>query len=112
MPLVVKSFDKYALRYYGGKPLQSVEVGADIDCYSGAARVGSIRFFGNGGSGTAPSQVLADGTLAIYYQMGHFNDVITFLRYEKPLSLVVNSDTGFGYVNTGALETVGEQEAV
>jgi hypothetical protein len=109
--LVTKSFDRYLLTYVGGTSLQGGEPGADINCYQANSRVGLLRFFRDGATMPA-NKVLSDGSLALYYEMSRFNDVITTLRFEKPLMLVVNSDTGFGYICSATLEPVGEQEGV
>lgn len=107
MPMVTTEMDHYAVMYIGGTSLVSREAGARIDCFKGTARVATISFFGDGFN--VPNQVLPDGTLALYYEMSRFGDVIDTIRYEKPLALAINSDTGFGYITT-TREPVGEQE--
>jgi hypothetical protein len=109
--VVAKPFDRYVLQYYGGTSLQDREPGADIHCYSAATFVGSIRFFRD--DATTPANSLgSDGTINLYYEMSRYNDVITTLRYEKPLQLVVNTASGFGYIGSKEMEPTGEQEAV
>jgi hypothetical protein len=110
MPLVTKNFDRYSVHYYGGGSLQGGQPGADIACYLGAVRVALIRFFRD--PAVMPiNQVHSDGTLGLYYEMSRFQDVAAMVRYEKPLYLAVNTDTGFGYLAT-TQEPVGEQEGV
>lgn len=111
MPLVARNFDTYSVTYIGGRSLQSGEPGADVNCYLGSVRVGLIRFFRDTAT-TPANQLNRDGTLGLYYEMSRFGDVITLLRYEKPLFLAVNTDNGFGYVATSTLEPTGEQEGV
>ena len=41
--------------------------------------------------------------------MSRFDDVITILRYEKPLYLLMTRDL-IGWIGTSDLEPVGEQE--
>jgi hypothetical protein len=109
--VVAKAFDRYVIQYYGGTSLQNREAGADINCYNAGTFVGSIRFFRD--DATMPANSLAtDGTINLYYGISRYNDVITTLRYEKPLQLVVNSTTGFGYIGCREMEPTGEQEAV
>ena len=81
-----------------------------LRCYNAAGRVGGISFFADNLI-FQPNQVLPDGTLSLTYEMSRFDDVINTLRYEKPLILAVNPDTGFGYLGNAELEPVGEQEA-
>jgi hypothetical protein len=107
--VVSKPFDNYSLHYYGGVTLQNNGPGADIDCFAGTTRIGSIRFFKDDVIMPA-NAVGSDGTVVLYYEMSRYNDVVTTLRYEKPLHLVVNPATGFGYVGSGEMEPVGEEE--
>ena len=105
------AFDRYTIHYIAGKALQSKEPGADISCYSGNNLVGLIRFFSD--STIIPeNQRSADGTISLYYEMSRFNDVVTLLRYEKPLFLFITTGTKYGYIGCGQLEPVGEQEGV
>ncbi len=111
MPLVTKKFDKYLFNYIGGTSLQNGEAGALIDCYDAKTRVARLTFFRDGVNLPA-NQLLPDGTLALYYQMSRYNDVVSTLRYEKPLMLAVNTANGFGYIGSAQPEAVGEQEGV
>jgi hypothetical protein len=109
--VVWKTFDKYSALYHAGRSLQNGEAGADIVCYNanGNNRVGLIRFFKDQSIMPA-NQLGSDGTITLYYEMSRYNDVVTTLRYEKPLYLAVNTKTGFGYLGCGELEPVGEEE--
>lgn len=111
MPLVTKNFDLYGFNYIGGTSLQKGEPGAVIDCFDGTTRVGSITFFRDG-LALPDNKVQSDNTLGLYYQMGRYDDVVTTLRYTKPLMLAINTDTGFGYLGAPQLEKVGQQEGV
>jgi hypothetical protein len=110
MPFVAKNIEHYTVNYIGGSALQGKMAGANIQCYNAAGRVGGISFFADNLI-FQPNQVLPDGTLSLTYEMSRFDDVINTLRYEKPLILAVNPDTGFGYLGNAELEPVGEQEA-
>jgi hypothetical protein len=111
MPVVRKDFDSYSFTYVGGPSLQSGTPGADIVCYRTNCRVGILRFFRDGVR-IPENRVLPDGTLALYFEMSRFSDVMATLRYEKPLYLAVNSDNSFGYIGPATLEPTGEQEAI
>ncbi|HMK54264.1 MAG TPA: hypothetical protein VK444_05725 [Methanobacteriaceae archaeon] len=105
------AFDRYTINYTAGKALQSKESGADIVCFNGNNFIGLLRFFSD--STIIPdNQRLSDGTIYLYYEMSRFNDVMTLIRYEKPLFLAINADTKYGYIGCGQLEPVGEQEGV
>jgi hypothetical protein len=99
MSLVVKNVDHYLMNYVGGTALQGKGAGATVDCYDANSRIGSLSFFGDTTQIPA-NQLLSDGTLSLYYEMSRFNDVINTLRFEKPLMLAVNTDTGFGYLGS------------
>jgi hypothetical protein len=79
------------------------------DNANGNNRVGLITFFKDQSIMPA-NQLGSDGTITLYYEMSRHNDVVTTLRYEKPLYLAVNTKTGFGYLGCGELEPVGEEE--
>lgn len=112
-PVVSRDFDKYHLAYKGGTALQDGTAGADINLYDSNknVRVASLTFWRDD-LNLPPNQILSDGTLFLSYQMSRFNDVITTLRYEKPLYVAVNGATGFGYIGTRMWEGTGEQEGV
>ena len=109
MPLFTKNFTQYGAQYGCGAGSIANNINASIDCYDNATRVGSIVFFGDG-SGLPKNSVNSDGTLTLYHFISRYNDVITTLRFEGPLFIAVNSDTGWGYIGQSTLEPVGEQE--
>ena len=110
MGSVTSDFDTYTLEYIGGDSLQSGTAGAMINCYKNNELVGLIQFFKD--NVIIPANQVINGQIQLHYEMNRFNDVITTLRYEKPLFLLVNTDNGFGYIGTGQTEPVGEQEGV
>jgi hypothetical protein len=53
------------------------------------------------------------GGVSIHYPIAYFNDIISLLRYEKPISLFLNdADLIGGLTSAGTGEPVGEQEGV
>ena len=100
MSNIVKRFDSYKLWYYSGHKFP-----AHIQCFDELKPSGNITFYKDGD--TAPANKRDDFT--IYYPMSRFDDVITILRYEKPLYLLMTRDL-IGWIGTSDLEPVGEQE--
>lgn len=103
------SFDSYQIEYYTPSP--TVITQAIIRCFKGSTKVGNI-FFNPNGTAIPPSTVGSDGTITFYYEISRFNDVISILRYEKPLGLRFISANTFASIYTGSNEAVGEQEGV
>lgn len=119
MPLIVKKVDRYLIDYVGGTSLQEGTAGAIITCFGatphaggiGFTPVGTITFFAD--SRVTPSnQHLPDDTIALYYEMSRFNDVVNILRYSTPLQIAVNTETSYGYLGNAQTEDVGQQEGV
>ncbi len=98
---IAKDFDQYRLQYYSGQ--------AYIECWKGPVCVGNIVFVKE--TLPLPANKFANNALAIYYPLSRFNDVVTILRYEKPLYLWFNPDNLLGCVST-TKEPIGEQERV
>lgn len=103
MPTVQKNFESYRIWYYSGHPYEAL-----VYCYQAGAYVGRIVFFKDAAS-TPPNANFASGP-SIHYPLSRFNDVITMLRYEKPLYLFLNLDNLIGIVATNDLEPTGEEE--
>jgi hypothetical protein len=100
MALKVQKFDRYELHYYAGQDyLVGESASADIQCMDDDNFVGAIFFFPEGLVG--PCLVTPEGYLLLSYDIGRFNDVITTLRTEKPLYLIVYEETGDGLIATG-----------
>jgi len=109
MPYVTKPVDTYVLYYLsssGGGPQVGVPQLAEIDCFSRqAGRSGILYFFPNGAS--LPPNANTINGIYIYYHLSQFNDVITILREEKPLTLWFNEDNKVAYVATSS-ESIGQ----
>jgi hypothetical protein len=111
MSSLTKSFDFYTIFYYARKSTDTTAYIANIACYKASASVGTILFHPDGS--TLPANTInADGTIGLHYEMKRFNDIITILRYEKPLQIWVDTGSGAGCILTDGSEPVGEQEGV
>ena len=103
MPTVQANFDSYRIWYYSGHPYEAL-----IYCYKAGAFVGRMVFFSE--SAAVPPNSNAGGTPSIHYKLSRFDDVVTILRYEKPLYLFLNLDNLIGTLATNDLEPAGEEE--
>ncbi len=110
MSMISNVFDKYTLMYLGGKT-QAADLAARISCFNAAgATVGMIQFFPD--TAIELKNQYVGGIPVLNVPLSRFNDVITTLRYEKPLRINLNTDNAFGYVSTATQEPTGEQEGV
>jgi len=83
---------------------------AIINCYDGRLDAGSIRFCSD--DVPVPSNdISASGYPTLNYPISKFNDIISILRYEKPLYLHLTRDTLIGIIATDEQEPVGEEES-
>jgi len=108
MSLVWKDFDSYQLKYVSDSGFTGNVNACEIDCFKSNAFVARICFIKAGT--TMPANAVNSGAPYVYYPLSQFGDVITTLRYEKPLSMYVDSDSHIGAITSGQ-EPVGEQEA-
>jgi hypothetical protein len=108
---VLKSFDHYALNYNAVKPTDTGKSIVEMGCYSGTTPVAWIYFYPDGA--TLPSNTVnSSGMIQLCYEIKRFNDIITIMRYEKPLTIWADSVTGGGMVSSGTTELIGQQEGV
>jgi hypothetical protein len=107
MPFVWKDFDSYQFGYVSDSGFSGTVNAAEINCFKSNVFIGRLVFIKEGKA--MPPNTLNSGFPYIYYPLSSFGDVITALRYEKPLSLYVDSDNHIGAITTGS-EPVGEQE--
>lgn len=98
------SFDFYAVNHFSEHPT----VDAQITCFSAGVIVGTLNFIKDGIA--LPANVVGPPP-TVHFPVREFNDVVTTLRYEKPLAFNFNNSSKIGTVGT-AREPVGEQEAV
>jgi len=104
MATVQKDFDSYKIWYYSSYSYESL-----IYCYQGGAYVGRMVFFSDD-TPLPPNANYSSGP-SIHYPISRFNDIVSMLRYEKPLYLFLNLDNLIGILATDALEPVGEEES-
>jgi len=104
MAVVRKDFDAYKIWYYSGHPYDAL-----IYCYRAGAYVGRIVFFRDEAS--VPPNVNYTSGPSIHYPVSRFNDIVTMLRYEKPLYLFLNLDNLIGILATSEQEPTGEEES-
>ena len=103
MNVVKKDFDSYKLWYYSGYSYEAL-----VYCYKGTSYVGRLVFFEEG-TAIPPNANYSSGP-SIHYPLSRFNDIITILRYEKPLYLFLNLTNLIGILATEENEPVGEEE--
>jgi hypothetical protein len=110
MPAIIKSFDSYKIYHFAGrKPIDGSMAAAWIPCFYNGKQVGSLSFMDN-------LQDIHDNDydndqILLFYHLGRFDEIITTLRYESPLFLMLNTDSLEGALITKELEPVGEEEA-
>jgi hypothetical protein len=102
MATIKADFDGYKIWYHSRHPYG---VEALIEFYKGKASVGQMLFFKD-----VPYDLSLAG-LSIPYPLSRFNDVITILREEKPLYLIVDTIQKWGCLATTDIEPSGEEEA-
>jgi hypothetical protein len=103
------SIDKYALYHSACGNLATNY----IVCYNAGSVQGQICFYPKGQ--VLASTVSSTGFFSLGYEIDRFHDIITTLRYEKPIYIILfwdaNNVITTGYVST-SLEPIGEQEGV
>ncbi len=100
----MEEFDSYAVFYYAYHPKGLL---AFISCILGAEKVGGIAFYDDSSPELSDPCGIENDKLMLRYPISRFNDVITILRYEKPLYLVGGPAC---CVATKDDEPIGEQE--
>jgi hypothetical protein len=105
MAIVQKSFDTYVMSCYTA-PLNQVI----FDCYKGTTNVGRIVLY-EGTNIPANANYPTSGP-SLNFPMSSLEAITGMLRYEKPLSLYLNTDNLLGYIMTSGGEPVGEQEQI
>ena len=99
-----RNFDSYRVFYNS----ESESAEALIQCFNGAQIVGQIMFYKDGSK--HPLNKTKNGIIGLYYPISRFNDIITILRYEKPLHLAFETDSRRGHIGTITSEPTGEEE--
>lgn len=106
MAVIAHAFDSYRIWYFSRHP----SFKALVNCYLGQnnASVGTIIFYD--ATQFNPENRITGGNPVLYYPFECFNDVVGVLRNEKPLTIYLTEETGFGAVTTTDREPTGELE--
>ncbi len=110
MPGVIKFFDSYKLYHFAGrKPVEGKMALVWVPCFDNGKQVGALTF-------TKTDAALAensyqDDQISLFYGLDRFDEIVTTLRYESPLFLMLNTDSLEGALITQELEPVGEEES-
>lgn len=103
-------FNEYRLKYGHTEPNDTAAL---LACYQDSALVGLIQFVKEDRDVTGHKVVREDPDAPeiplLRFSISRFDDVITTLRYEKPLFIEFDTETGYGGIRT-TLEPVGEEE--
>lgn len=79
-----------------------------VRCMQGPHFRAELHFYRDGAE-IPPSHVAPGGHLSLAFAERHVAAVLATLRYEKPLAVWLNPDTGIGGLSTSS-EPMGEQE--
>ena len=104
MGIVNTWFDSYAIEYLS----QDSSREAVISCYQGTKTVARIEFVKNGEP--LPPNFGQYQNSYLYYRLSRFQNIVSLLREEKPLQIIVNTNTGVGSISTASQEPTGEEE--
>jgi hypothetical protein len=103
-------FDEYRLKY-GHSEID--DTAAILACYRQASLVGLIQFVKEDldvlGHKAVRENADAPEIPLLRFSITRFDDIITTLRYEKPLFIEIDTETGYGGIRT-TMEPVGEEE--
>ena len=103
MDQISKPFDSYIISYVTGYPHDCV-----VTCFNGDAYAGRLIFYKP--NVELPPNVMFNDAPSLHYHTTHFDNIITLMRYEKPLMLFFVPTSKTGGVITSEREPVGEQE--
>jgi hypothetical protein len=103
-------FDEYRLKYGHS---ETDETAALLACYKNSVLVGLVQFVKEGVDASSHKLVREDADAPeiplLRFSILRFNDVITTMRYEKPLYIEFDDETLHGGIRT-TMEPVGEEE--
>jgi hypothetical protein len=104
MATETRQFYYYDTYYYNGNWCEAL-----ILCSYAGSYVGRIVFYKDDAAIPPPK---GPPWLSVHYPVSRFNDIVSMLRYERPLhlSVTVTDDVSVGSVQT-THEPVGEEEA-
>jgi hypothetical protein len=103
----IKNFDSYRTIYWSVKTLEGTDISsATIVCYDGNVRVGTLEFEDY----PLRWNSISGDEIFIHFHISRFNDIVTFIRYEKPLQLWFDDRKKRARIQNAIQEPVGEQE--
>lgn len=89
---------------------------AEINLFSGGVFTGRIVFYADGTTSITNQEFQPAGANykvpMLAYPLSRMAEILTFLRYEKPLFISLDTVSNRAYLATVERETVGEQEGV
>lgn len=102
-----KQFNSYRISYHSNNPAVSSRMTANVPLYFNNQTIGALRFVDET---PLPKNVLDPVTedFDVFYHLDRFNDIITILRYEKPLWIAIDDNLNAQIVTN--LEPIGEEE--
>ena len=110
MPSIIKAFDSYKIYHFAGRrPLEGRLAAAWIPCFNQGRQIGSMSFMAD--EAEVEENEYLNGQIKLYYHVDRFAEIVMTLRYEAPLSLMVDTDSLEGALITRELEPVGEEES-
>ncbi|MGB8646095.1 MAG: hypothetical protein WCF84_12720 [Anaerolineae bacterium] len=104
-------FDMYLLSFYSGAAAAFPVV---IQVYQVGTLAGRIAFVPDGLPLPANAVINPLGTdiPAVYFPLSRLESIVTTIRYEKPLSIFLDTASGVGIIATTQAKLVGAQEGV
>jgi len=110
MAFLQQQFDSYLIYSRSGPDGVGPWTGgyrAMVNCFKANTYVGGMRFLAE--SVPLPTNTGTASSIELHYPLSRFNDIVTILRYEKPLYLFFYTDSLVGMLSTTS-EPIGEQE--
>jgi hypothetical protein len=110
VPSIIRAFDSYKIYHFAGRqPLERRMVTDWVPCFYQGKQIGSLNFMLD--ESDVQDNEYWNGQIKLYYHVDRFVEIVTTLRYESPLSLMIDTDTLEGALITKELEPVGEEES-
>ncbi|HTP47628.1 MAG TPA: hypothetical protein VMQ50_11990 [Casimicrobiaceae bacterium] len=106
MPVIWTNIDSYQVKYITDSGFAGNVNACEIDCFNAGTFVARICLIKAGLA--LPTNAVHDGAPYLYYPLSQFGDIIGILRYQKPLSLDLDSDSLVGGLYSAA-DQVGAQ---
>ena len=80
-----------------------------VPCFHHGKQVGSLNFMYD--ESDVENNDYENDQIILFYHIDRFEEIVTTLRYEAPLFLMLNTDSLEGALITKEMEPVGEEEA-